>query len=452
MQEELGKLTEKSTSEAGSFDFIREEIKARPINRKKVLRNTLLSAGSAVVFGLVACAVFALLLPLFTRLIRTDKPEEVKEPITFDVGTVYEEMNPEDMLVKALEPETEIDLSKYDFLEEEQIKELISSVKFSLADYQDLYRTLAAIADEASKSLVKVSASAGESDWLNNYFETTIEEAGVIAAEDASNIYLIAEIPSSKEQITVTFYNGIQARATIIMEDDQTGLCALSVPLNSINNATKNAIKTATFGSSSTKSVVGAPVIAIGSPLGNYNSVDYGVVTSNTSYAYVPDGYYRVVTTDIYGSQKASGVLINLTGNVIGIISSKFSTSEMSNIVSAIGISELKSTLENLINARNIGYLGVKGADVPKELKSENKAPDGAYIFEVELDSPAMNAGIQSGDIITSVGKVSTLNMFYLVSALKNLSPDTNVTVTVYRSVQGVYREIKFDITLGAKY
>ena len=83
--------------------------------------------------------------------------------------------------------------------------------------------------------------------------------------------------------ILVTFCNGVTARATIAAFDTITDLCVLSVPENDINEVTRETIKIASLGSSTSYSIVGMPVIAVGSPLGTFKSVNYGIITSNSN-------------------------------------------------------------------------------------------------------------------------------------------------------------------------
>ena len=76
-------------------DFLREKMKQRPVNKKKLLRRTIVTAVLAVVFGIVACLTFLLLEPVINNWLYP--PEEAKE-VQFPEETITEEMNPEDML------------------------------------------------------------------------------------------------------------------------------------------------------------------------------------------------------------------------------------------------------------------------------------------------------------------------------------------------------------------
>lgn len=62
--------------------------------------------------------------------------------------------------------------------------------------------------------------------------------------------------------------------------------------------------------------------------MGNVSSVAYGMITSMDTVLNLTDGNYRLLTTDIYGSTNGSGVLINLNGQVLGIISQRNNSSD----------------------------------------------------------------------------------------------------------------------------
>ncbi len=114
------------------FVFIREEIKARPINKKKLIKSTGLTALSAVVFGLIACLTFALASTIISNRfgLLQKEPETVIEPFIFPEETVDEEMSPEDMRVDD-EVEEEIDYSKFSIMDEDEIKKFLSTITFS---------------------------------------------------------------------------------------------------------------------------------------------------------------------------------------------------------------------------------------------------------------------------------------------------------------------------------
>ena len=100
-------------------------------------------------------------------------------------------------------------------------------------------------------------------------------------------------------------------------------------------------------------------------------------------------------------------------------------------------------------NGAEIAYLGIQGEDVPREVNAELGIPFGAYVEEFDMDSPAMRAGIQRGDVITAIGEKSVSGFMEYSNALMDLEPGQTVEVTVMRQVQEEYKEMKFNIELG---
>lgn len=207
------------------------------------------------------------------------------------------------------------------------------------------------------------------------------------------------------------------------------------------------AVKLGTSGSS----LVGAPVIALGRPMGTEDSLCYGNITSANNAIKLPDSNYKYMTTDIYGSGNASGILINLGGQVVGIIDMSNNPADMKNLVSAIGISEIKKLIEELSNDRSIAYLGVYGADVTQEANVELGVPFGAYLMEIDMDSPAMDAGIQSGDVIIRIKDTEINNYQDLVNALFLEQPENAVTIGLMRQGPDGYTEMDVNVLLGLK-
>ena len=78
----------------------------------------------------------------------------------------------------------------------------------------------------------------------------------------------------------MTFCEQSTVSAELVQKDTVTGLAILSVPLVSIKEETMDVIDIATLGSSNNSSLLGTPVMALGSPMGTSGSVCYGMVTS----------------------------------------------------------------------------------------------------------------------------------------------------------------------------
>ena len=116
------------------------------------------------------------------------------------------------------------------------------------------------------------------------------------------------------------------------------------------------------------------------------------------------DSEYHLLTTDIMGNSEGSGVLVNLDGKIVGVIAQSFSGEADTGVVTALSISDLRKLIEQLSNNEDLIYLGVRGQDISSSLAQKTGIPTGIYVNSVEEDSPAMNAGIQNGDVIVKVG------------------------------------------------
>ena len=203
-----------------------------------------------------------------------------------------------------------------------------------------------------------------------------------------------------------------------------------------------------TLGSSNTK-LTGIPVIAMGSPMGTSNSIGYGMITSASSIFFVPERNFKIIQTDIIGSQNASGVLFNLDGQVVGIITGTKTGFDMKNVIYAYGISEMKKVMEKLSNGSAMAYLGISGLNVTPEASGDLGVPLGGFVKKVDIDSPAMLAGIQQGDVIINIDgrSISTFNEY--TNIIMQLEPGKTVELTVKRKAQDEYKEMKFTMEAG---
>ncbi len=430
-------------------DFLREKMKQRPVNKKKLLRRTIVTALLAVVFGIVACLTFLILEPVINNWLYP--PEEAKE-VQFPEETIMEEMNPEDMLTEE-EPEEKEPVELELELVDEKIEELLSQVTFGLEEYGAVYDELSALAKSVSRSLVTVTGVTSDVDWFNNIYESEAVASGVIVANNGRAMLVLVNMNNIKnaEKIVVTFCDQTQADAKLVQKDDATGFAILSVSLMAIGEETMDVINIATLGSSNTGNMTGMPVMALGSPAGTSGSVCYGIITSSGTVIDQVDSAYKLIYTDMYGSKNATGVLVDLRGMVIGIIDNSYNGSDRGNLISAYGITELKRTITKMSNNQYRAYLGIHGADVPLEAILESGVPRGAYIKEIEMDSPAMIAGIQSGDVIVQIDDKEIATYSELLNELYNSSPEDIITITLMRQGIDSFQEMTVTVTLSRR-
>ncbi len=428
-------------------DFMKETIKQRPLNRRKLVRRTLLTAAMAVIFGMVACFTFLLLEPVISNKLY---PEEEPEIIEFVEESREDEILPEDMIVddSQMQPEP----TQPPALEDEQIAQVLSEMKLGVEDYLSLFAGIREVAREVRKSIVTVVGVTPDVGWLDNEYENEGAVSGIVVADNGIELLILADVSSIEDaqSLEVAFQDGEVYQATLMKKDNNTGLAVISIAKTKIKSTTLEMAVAANLGTSGS-SLVGVPVIALGRPMGTEGSLCYGNITSAGNVIRLPDSNYKLMTTDIYGSSSASGVLINLRGQVVGIIDMSKNSSDLSNLISAVGISDLKKLVESLSNDKDIAYFGVYGADVTESANEELGVPLGAYITEIDMDSPAMNAGIQSGDVILKWNDMEIESYQDLVSTLLLEEPEKTVSITLMRQGPEGYTEMETTAVLGLK-
>lgn len=435
-------------------DFLSEKIKVKPVNKRKLIRRTIITATMAVIFGLIACVTFLILEPIIKNWIY---PEEEPPIVMFPEDP--EEMAPEDMLAESPTPapaQTPEPTPEQEgvVLEEEQIQEILSEVKLDLDNYKELYSSLSEYVNNISRYMVTVTTVTTNVDWFSNVQENKNQCSGVIIYNTGIELLILTNYSpiKSAERLLLTFHDNTIVEAQLKARNLETDLAVLSVELDVLDMPEEQIAEefpVVNFGYYSTRNYIGMPVVAIGNPMGVSDSVGYGMITASSVTLSMTDRNYSLLMTDIIGSQNANGMLFNLQGQMIGVITGSKADSSMKNVITAYGITELQRIVEKMSNASEIPYMGIKGVDVTREANQGYGVPYGAYVEEIDMDSPAMRAGIQRGDVIVSIDDSTFTTFRGYSNALIQMEPGQTVNVTVKRQAQDEYKEMSFTIELG---
>lgn len=417
-----------------NYEMIKERMKERPINRKKLMRRTMITVSMAVIFGAFACITFLVLEPVFTNLLH---PEP--EPEVIELPKETDELLPEDMLITEEEPVVQLP------------QPIIQKDGDVLEDYTLTYQKLYEITNNFRKSMVTVTGVNQNVDWFNNEYENKGQYSGIIFAGSSKQFFILVDSVALEqaEEIRVTFQDKTAVTGTFMQKDNNIGLSVVAVQLNDLSEETMDNIRIAKLGSTKSSSLLATPVIVLGRLFGNTESVGYGMITSKDNTLNLADCNYELLTTDIYGSRDATGFMINMSGNVLGIIKQDYNREEVENLISAVGITEVKRSLERMSNAQEAAYLGINGINVTQEANSSLGVPLGAYVTGIVMDSPAMKAGIQSGDIITAINDTVITSFEQYTEILAQYKPEETVSVVIKRQGNSEYREITIPIILG---
>ena len=193
--------------------------------------------------------------------------------------------------------------------------------------------------------------------------------SGVIVADNGQELYVLTQygIVKNVDRIQVQFCDDTVVDARFLKSDTSTGLTILKISDSEIESDTRSKIGTAVLGNSYSAEQ-GEPVIAVGSPMEYKDSIGFGILTSVTNSVSKIDAEYGMLTTDIVGSEKGSGVLLNTEGELIGVIAQSFALGDSKNMVTGLAISQIKELIETLSNNQSIVYMGVTGETITPQI------------------------------------------------------------------------------------
>lgn len=415
-------------------DFIREKIKDKPINKKRMLMKLGMSALGGLVFGLVACIIFITFTTFYKDVNIGKGPDTEKETQGNDLNVIggSTQGGTETSTENPGEPTVPADWS------------------LSLNDYQNLQNQLYSIGNLANKSIVTINTVQQGIDWFNGSYETEGQASGVIIGETTKKILILTEKKSIEDanRLTVSFIDDTTSDASVLKVDPNTGLAIVSVEKSDLATNTINNIALAEFADTSYVRN-GTIVIALGSPLGTNYSILTGNITSTTNEISTLDINFKVFTTDIVADKDGSGILINTEGKVVGMVMQDYSAAQAENTLTAIAISDLNPIIKLLKEAEDIPYMGIYASTVTTKISSNYGLPTGIYIKEVALDSPAMNVGIQSGDVLTEINGKTVSSVKEYRETLYGLTTGQSYEVKVKRKGSGEYKELTYKVTIG---
>jgi putative serine protease PepD len=261
-----------------------------------------------------------------------------------------------------------------------------------------------------------------------------------LVLDRAGHILTNAHVIDGAARVTVTFEgNGAEVPATVTGRDTSSDLAVLSV------DPSKASLHPMPLGNSDGVQV-GDPVAAIGNPFGLDRTITTGIVSAKQREIQAPDGFTirNVIQTDAaINPGNSGGPLFNSQGRVIGI-NSQIATGGTGSegnvgIGFAIPINTAKSELSALEHggALKHAFLGVTSAP----------SVAGALVQQVEPGSPAADAHLRSGDVITRVDDTAISGPDALVQAIGGRHSGDQVDLTVLRDG----RTQSVPVTLGGR-
>lgn len=416
-----------------NYDLYTEHIVKEPWkNSKRILKKGASLVAMAVFFGLVAGLVMIIVYKTGKNYL-DDNKAAMNETTSSTDGSESKETDPEDTTVPPIEEITT------------EIPSTVPIDNEKLNDYMGYYKALKSVADKAGLSVVTVTAAKQGVDFFNSTYQNIADEYGIVISSDSTGYYILTEysLVKNSENIQVTYYDKTVDTAEFVAGDTTTDMAVIKT--GSLNTA----VVPVQFGNSDAV-LKGDLLVATGKLYGFNGTIGYGIATGVNNSVNDTDSIYRLINTDISGTATSNGVILNLHGEVVGIITMAYN-SDNTNFITAYAINDVRNLMQNLVNKKSMPYLGIKGQTVTDEIAATNKIPKGIYISAVETNSPAYKSGIQSGDVITQINGIEINNMESFMMQLEKNNPGDNVNVTIKRRGREDYKEIEFNLVLGVE-
>lgn len=285
--------------------------------------------------------------------------------------------------------------------------------------------------------------------------------SGIIIGQSDEELLICTNnhVVEDATELTVGFVDDEVYEAVVKGTDASKDLAVVAVKLDDISDDTMSQIKVAQIGDSD-ELLVGQQVVAIGNALGYGQSVTTGIVSALNRTIALDNYNTELIQTDAaINPGNSGGPLLDMNGHVIGINSAKASANGVEGMGYAIPISSAKTILEDLMNKKtrtaevseeDSSFVGISGEGVSDEMSELYGIPKGIYVTDVQADSPADNAGLKTGDVITKFDGSSVTSMAELRGMLAYYAAGEDVDITISRQDDGVYVEDKVTVTLGA--
>lgn len=423
MDEQKRQQEESEMNETPEYSFLQEVIKDEVGGTGKRKKRILRKIGVGIFIGLVACFTFSVFKPWVESRI-SGNPDEVTIP--------------RDTKQTA---ENEADRSGKDGNGQKK------------DNYSKSVKSLSDVAKKGKRSVVSLLVLTGATIGNKEFVSESQSVSGVLIADNGQELLILGPTMEVGEtqQIQATFCDGKKYQVTEKKSDANLELTIYAVKESQLEEKTAKSIRLAALGSSY-EVKKGDTTVLLGMLFGQGDAVGYGVLRSSTEKAERADGTYHILGAELAGFTGGSGIMFNRQEEVIGIICDAAGEDAKEELMHAYAISDIKDVMQFLANGESVPYIGIHATDVSESIAEDRRIPRGIYVDKVEADSPAMRAGIQSGDVLTAIGGTDIENFEQYHELLMEEKEGTHLLIKGYRrGAKDQYVAVHFNATVGNK-
>jgi serine protease Do len=288
----------------------------------------------------------------------------------------------------------------------------------------------------------------GQETFFGPTGDQTVSGTGFFIT-DQGYILTNNHVVEGTKEVTIILSDGTEQKASIVGTDRYSDIAVLK---------TDGKIPAVTKLGNSDVLQPGESVIAIGSPLGNFkNTVTVGVVSAMGRAIDTGNGYQieNLIQTDAaINHGNSGGPLVNLVGEVVGINTLVVRNTNSGDVAEGLGfaipVNTAQAVAQQIIEKGYFArpYMGISFQPINPDIASRYDLPAqwGVYVTKVAENSPASEAGLQEGDIITRIGNVALDETHSYVNTLFTFKPGDKIDLEVMRGND----ELHLSMTLGA--
>lgn len=294
-------------------------------------------------------------------------------------------------------------------------------------------------------SVVSINCSAVSTNIFGQQTESASSGSGFIYTADGyivTNQHVVAKASS----INVTLYNGDTYPATLVGSDSDYDVAVLKIDAKDLPAVTLG---------NSTDVNVGDNVMAIGNPLGELTfSMSSGIVSCVNRAINVEGTPFNMIQVDAsINPGNSGGPLMNLYGEVVGIVSAKYSSyadTTVEGLGFAIPINDVQSIISDIMENGSVtdkAYMAITAGTMTQQMAAQYKinATEGVFVYSVEDGGAGDKAGLKLGDVITKLNDTQITSMEDLSAAKKGFKAGDTVTLTVLRDGKEITTQLTFD-------